>query len=393
MSGRSVRGGGRRFRIGLWSLAVLSALVLVLPAAASACREDGGGEDQPPTIGFAQMTPATLSYIGGKVVVSGEVGDDCGLVSVHGSVVGEETEVEYFEMEPVGPGSFVGTTVYQHELTLPSNFTEQPIHYVAVMEAEDTSFQVEHAFAGETEVEAAPAFDEPPAVEGAAIAPRSLGQAGGTVTISANAYDNRSVSVVFAILTDPAGNQLEVPMEPTSSSHFEGTYTAPANLGPTPQAYSAVVYAEDDIGQTATESAGDFTVAPLVTPGSGELVVHPTARLFGRVPLGKSSTRKIVVRDKARRGSAPVAASLAVSGEPFSIQGLAAPYEFLIGPKETRIFTLEFTPTAVGLFTGSAVVSRVDAGQAPVTVDLAGAGFEKRKPKPKPKPPVRRPHR
>ena len=43
-------GVGRVSRVAIGSLALLAALVLVLPAVASACIEDGGGEDRAPMI-------------------------------------------------------------------------------------------------------------------------------------------------------------------------------------------------------------------------------------------------------------------------------------------------------------------------------------------------------
>ena len=382
MSGLGERVGRRR-RTGIGSLALLAALLLVLPAAASACIEDGGGEDRAPSIGGGQVTPATLTNAGGTVVLSGEVEDDCGIRSVHGEV-GAEGFSSYFEMHPVGPGSFVNATLYEGEAQLPPNFQESPVYYFAVIEAEDTNGSVEHAFSGEVEVEAAPAFDEFPYLSNATLSPRTLGPAGGPVTIAADASDNRSVANVFAIVTRPDKSQLEVPLEPVSSQHFEGTFPAPANLGPAPSQYSVVVYAEDDIGQTSSEGAGGFTVAaPIAPPPSGELVVRrPTARFFGRVKIGHASTRRVVVRNKGRRGSSPIAASIAVSGPPFSIEGaVGGKIEFVLAPRETRAFTIGFAPAAAGPATGSVVVTRADAAQPPVSVSLRGVGVEPRRPR------------
>ena len=87
-------------------------------------------------------------------MVTGEVEDDCGIRSVHGEIVNEGF-ASFFEMHPVGPGSFVNATVYQGEVPLPQNLQESPVYYLAVMEAEDTNGSVEHAFAGEAEVAAA----------------------------------------------------------------------------------------------------------------------------------------------------------------------------------------------------------------------------------------------
>ncbi|HXS32965.1 MAG TPA: hypothetical protein VN758_04220 [Solirubrobacterales bacterium] len=362
-------------------LALLAALLLVLPTAASACIEDGGGEDRAPTIGGGQVNPATLTYLGGTVVLSGEVEDDCGIRSVHGEVVNEGF-ASFFEMHPVGPGSFVNATLYQGEAQLPPNYQESPVYYFAVMEAEDTNGSIEHAFSGEVEVAAAPAFDEAPYISNATLSPRTLASAGGLVTIDADATDNRSVANAFAIVTLPDKSQREVPLEPASSQHFEGTFLAPANLDAAPEEYSVVVYAEDDIGQTGSESAGGFTVAaPAVPLPSGELVVRgSTTRSFGRVKVGHASTRRVVVRNTGRRGTAPIAASITTSGAPFSIQGAVnGKIEFDLEPKETRAFTVKFEPVAAGPATGSVVVARADGARPSVSVSLTGVGVEPRR--------------
>ncbi len=372
---------GRRCRTTTGGLALLAALLLVLPAAASACIEDGGGEDRAPTIGGEQVNPTTLTSLGGTVVLTGEVEDDCGIRSVHGEVLNEGF-ASFFEMHPVGPGSFVNATLYQGEAQLPPNYQESPVYYFAVMEAEDTNGSIEHAFSGEVEVAAAPAFDEAPYVSNATLSPRTLGSAGGLVTIGADASDNRSVANAFAIVTLPDKSQREAPLEPVSSQHFEGTFLAPANLGAAPEEYSVVVYAEDDIGQTGSESAGSFTVAaPVAPPPSGELVVRrSTTRSFGRVKVGHASTRRVVVRNTGRRGTAPVAASITTSGAPFSIQGaVGGKIEFVLEPKETRAFTIEFEPVVAGLATGSVVVARADGTQPAVSVSLTGVGVDPRR--------------
>jgi hypothetical protein len=362
------------------SLALLAALLLVLPAAASACIEDGGGEDRAPTIGGGQVNPATLTYEGGTVVLTGEVEDDCGIRSVHGEVVNEGF-ASFFEMHPVGPGSFVNATIYQGEAQLPPNYQESPVYYFAVMEAEDTNGSIEHAFSGEVEVAAAPAFDEAPYVSNATLSPRTLGSAGGLVTIAADAADNRSVASAFAVVTLPDNSQQEVPLEPASSQHFEGTFLAPANLGAAPEEYSVIVYAEDDIGQTGSESAGDFTVAaPVAPPPSGELVVRrPTTRSFGRVKVGHASTRRVAVRNTGRRGTAPIAVSITTSGAPFAIPGaIGGQIEVILAPKETHTFTIEFEPVAAGPAAGSVVIARTDGAQPSISVSLKGVGVEPR---------------
>jgi hypothetical protein len=377
MSGRS-DGAGRRCRTAIGSLALIAALAFVLPAAASACIEDGGGEDNPPLIGAAQISPSTLTDEGGTAVVSGEVEDDCGIRSVHGEVVNSEGFASFFEMHAVGPGSFVTAVLYEGEVQLPPNYGESPVYYQAVMEAEDTSGSIEHAFSGDVEVAGRPPFDEAPYVSNATLSPRTLGSAGGPVTISADATDNRSVADAYAIVTLPDEPPQEVPLEPVSSQHFEDTFQAPANLGTTPEEYSVVVYAEDDIGQTGSESAGSFTVSP----PTGELVVRrATTRSFGRVQIGHTASRRVVVRNKGRRGTAPIEASISTSA-PFSVQGAVdGRIDFLLAPKETRTFVIEFAPVSAGPAAGSAIVVRVDGTQPAVSVGLDGVGVASRRPK------------
>ena len=80
-----------------------------------------------------------------------------------------------------------------------------------------------------------------------------------------------------------------------------------------------------------------------------------------------------------RRGTAPIAASITTSGAPFSIHGATGgKIEFILAPKETRSFTIEFEPDAAGPATGSALVARADGTQPPVSVRLNGVGVEPR---------------
>ena len=190
MSGR-IEGVGWRCRTAVWILALLAALVLALPAVASACIEGGDGEDRGPLIGAAQISPSTFTYQGGTAMVSGEVEDDCGINSVHAEVVSGEGFSLYFELHPVETGSFVTAVLYQGEVQLPPNFQESPVYYQAVIEAEDTNGSIEHAFTGEAEVAGQPAFDEAPIVSDPVVQPRQLPAAGGPVTIRATASDNR----------------------------------------------------------------------------------------------------------------------------------------------------------------------------------------------------------
>jgi hypothetical protein len=353
-------------------LTLLATLSLALPAIATACIEDGGGEDRGPLIGAAQITPSSFSYEGGTAVVSGEVEDDCGIQQVRAEV--SSTEGLYWAFQLL-PYEFINsnTTLYRGEFQVPPNYQEWPVGYLAVIEAEDTNGSREQAYAGEAEVAPPPPFDEAPYVSGASLSPRVLGSAGGQVTIGVDAGDNRGLGNVFAIVTLPDETQKEVPLEGVSSSHFEGSFDAPANLGETPQEYTVVAYAEDDIGQTSSESAGSF----IVSPPAGQLTVRPTKRFFGPVAIGDTATRLVVVRNGGGPKTLPVEASITTSGAPFSLQGaVGGKIDFLLGPGKTRAFAIDFAPVSPGYKVGSAIVSRADGAQPDISVTLTGQGVK-----------------
>src|SRR6185312_1090288 len=364
----------RRYRAGILVLSALMTLALALPAVAAACIEDGGGEDRGPLIGAAQITPSSLGFEGGAVVLSGEVEDDCGVDHVRGEVASTEGGVAWsFQLLPVKVVN-ANTVLYSGEVQLPPNYQESPAHYLAVIEAEDINGSIEFGYAGEVEVTSPPQFDEAPYVSGASLSPRILGSAGGEVTIEADASDNRSVSSVFAIVASPGGTETEVQLEAVSSSHFEGSFEAPANLGEAPQQYTVIAYAEDDIGQRGSESAGSFVVAP---PG-GQLELRPQGeRSFGNVAIGRSTTRQVVVHNRGKR---PTQASIAIAGAAFALRGVpAGEIDFVLGPGKTRTFAIEFTPLAPGLAVGSATVSMKDGTQADISLVLSGRGVERRR--------------
>lgn len=350
---------------------LLAMLALALPASAAACIEDGGGEDRSPLIGAAQITPSSFGYEGGTAVVSGEVEDDCGIQQVRAEVSSTEGLYWAFQLVPyeVINGN---TTLYRGEFQVPPNYQEWPVGYQAVIEAEDTNGSREQAYAGEAEVGAPPQFDEAPYVSGASLSPRLLGSAGGEVTIGVDASDNRAVAGAFAIVTLPDGTEQEVRLEPVSSVHFEGSFDAPANPGETSQQYSVIVYAEDDIGQATSESAGNF----VVSPPTGQLIVRPsTERFFGRVAIGKTATRLVVVHNRGGPRTQPIAASITTSGAPFALRGaVGGKIDFLLGPGKTRTFAIDFTPVSPGFETGAAVVSREDGAQPDISLRLTGQG-------------------
>jgi len=350
----------------LGALTLLAALLLVVPATAAAC-----GESAPPEIKWAKVSPASLPWEGGTIVLTTEVESDCG-VEVYAEVNTSGPLQWSFQMLPSGdPNSNVHE--YRSEIGALPNYKEEPFYYEFAIRAIDGSEGSSETFAGGTEVAAAPDFDEAPYVSNATVTPTSLGTEGGWVTISADVSDDRSVNYVFANIMLPDETLKEVPLEPVSSSHFVGHYKAPANFGTAAAKYSVTVYGEDDIGQQRSESAGTFTVAG--RPGPLSVEIERTGA-FGNVTVSKTATRIVTVHNSSPLGSKWIKGTLSVSGSSFSLRNATGgKIDITIGPGESRRFWLDFTPAALGPATGSLTLARADAGQPNIVLGLSGKGI------------------
>jgi hypothetical protein len=348
------------------------AALLVVPASAAACGEEGT-EDTAPLINWAKTTPATVSFEGGTGVVEVEVEDDCGVQQVYAEIDGPEGFP--FTVFQLLPSKIVSTyaSVYRGEFQIVPNHQEWTVSYGVQISVLDTNGAPANRFAGEIQVDAAP-FDPPPLVSEASTTPPIVGSGGGGVKISATATDNSSIARVFAIVTYPDETQHDALLAGISSSHFQGRFKAPANNGATFKQYSVIVYAEDDIGKRSFESAGTFKVAPK----TGKLNAWTNAgSYFGHVQVGEPAVRTIVVRNSGGPKTAPVTASIATSGDPFALVGAeAGEIDFTLGPEETRVFEVEFLPTSPGPKIGSAIVSRADGAQPDIAVKITGQGIK-----------------
>jgi hypothetical protein len=350
----------------LGALTLLAALLLALPASAAAC-----GSEAPPAITNATVTPSTLPWEGGTIRIEADVESDCGV-----NVVLEISSSDggYFPSEMGVTEETVNDNprTYRSEFGAPANYSESPVYYQVTIRATDVEGGGDEVFPGETEVAGAPPFDEPPAISNATVKPLRIGSSGGGVTISADITDNRGVYYAWAAVMLPDETIKDVPLHPVSSSHFEGFFKAPANPGVTPQQYSAVVYAEDESALRGYEEAGTFTVSPL----TGLLNAWTTeGSYFGKVTLGTTATRTVVVHNNGGPKTQPIKASITTSGAPFSIRWATdGKYDFTIAPGETIGFTVDFVPTTRGFITGSAIVSRPDGAQPNVSVNLSGVG-------------------
>lgn len=346
-------------------LALFGAFLLLTDRAAA--EDETPVEDNYPEILSGALSPSSIGYLGGNVQISAEVVDDFGVSTVYAQVNGSDGFSQAIQLFEGGGNVYYGT------LEVPTNFSEFPASYMVEIQVYDTANNYNATTIGDVQVEAAPQFDEAPYVTNAELNPSFLPSAGGPVTISADAGDNRGISEVLALVTFPGGGSEVIPMGGISSSRFEGTFNAPSNAGPPADEYLVEVIAYDDIGQEGRATAGTITVDAPPVISAGRLEVLPGSRAFGTVQVGKAATRKVTIRNLPRRDGAPVEAVLQIVGSAaFSLPGGIGP--FTLAPGEKRVVEVEFRPAAAGDLGASLQVVRPDGGQPGLAVELSGRG-------------------
>lgn len=237
-----------------WTILTLLVAALAFPAGAAA-QGGGSGFDTPPIVSNPQLNPTSLPYQGGTVTISADAIDDFGITMFYADVQGSDGSRESVGLGYAGGDSFSGL------FYAPPNYTDSPVSYYVTVEATDGNGGFDTEIAGEIQVDAQPQFDEAPIASDPLVSPRELPAAGGTVTISAAASDNRGISEVYATITLPGGGSTQVPLEPISSSRYEGVYVVPPNGTGAAHQYGVEIVALDDIGQPGTVDGGFVTVA------------------------------------------------------------------------------------------------------------------------------------
>jgi hypothetical protein len=226
------------------------------PLSSGPVQLSGPDEDNPPVIQNATATPIELPPAGGEVQFTVEITDDFGVSTAYVTVVGTDSSVADYTLEPRGVG------LYGVDFNLPANFTNEQISYTLVAVARDTIDQETQANCGEVTVKSQEQFDEFPALGDGVVEPRTLARSGGDVQLSTTASDDRSVSEVLAVITAPDASTVQVPLEGIGGIHYSGTFHAPANTGTEPAVYTVRFVAYDDIGQGADADGGTITVTP-----------------------------------------------------------------------------------------------------------------------------------
>ncbi|HEY4779077.1 MAG TPA: hypothetical protein VIH47_05745 [Solirubrobacterales bacterium] len=352
----------------------MAALLLVVPATAAACGEEGT-EDTGPLIKEAKVSPSILPAEGGTGAISVRVEDDCGVQQVYATIYGPEGIYMSFEMLPVEDIN-TNARAYRSESQIPANFQESAVSYGVIISAEDTNGAFAETYAGDIEV-AGVQFDEPPYVTDPSISPTALPATGGPVKIAISASDNRGLGNVFAIVNFPGGIEKEVTLEPISSSRFVGTFVAPANKGAYVQHYSVAMFAEDDIGQTTGAYGGVFTVAG-VPALSGHFALTPPYPPFARVTVGHTIQRRYVLTNTGPAGSPPLKGVATIAGSPyFTFGSHLEEVHFSLAPGATRTFTIAFQAAVLGPQQAFLSIKREDGAQSNLGAQLVGEGIKR----------------
>jgi hypothetical protein len=365
--------GLRRYRMPAVLLSIAGAL-LVGAAGASADEEEIDGT--PPVITNGVLSPSTLPSSGGNAQISVDIIDESGVQSTTAQVYGSDGSYQAISLYQGSGDTYYGT------LEAPANYSEGTVSYGVEVQAYDLYNNYNSSLIGEVQVEGQPQFDEAPWISTTELWPQFVPAEGGTVTITAEAGDNRGLSAVFATITPVSGGPgTEVGLNGVSSSRFEGSYEVPVNLGPLAAEYVVEVVVQDDIGQEGRALAGTITVeAPPPPPSTGLLEVSPLERAFGQVAVGKQATRTVFVRNLRRRGAEPVAATARIFGSPaFSLDGApAGGIHFVLAPGQKRSFRVSFRPTGAGEQAAMLEIARDDDAQPNLGVSLVGRGVARR---------------
>ena len=347
----------RRLRAAPALLVLLAALV---PAAAMA------DDPQPVVISGFVANPSALPPAGGTVTLSAVITSPAGIAHAALSVFLADGGLTGTDLALTD----ADTNTWSGQVAIPGNASNEPVSHTVEILAQGNDGGSAQEIVGNIDVAGQPVFDQAPDVFDPVLDPVSLPASGGAVTIRASASDDRSVSEVNAVVSGAGGTTWQVPMDPVSSSRFEGTWDAPPNPSATQSAtYSVEVTALDDIGQPGSVEAGTVTVRPV----RARLTVSPIPLAFGAVGVGGSRTLPVVLTNTGPAGAATLEARVGVSGTGFT---LANPdlRRVSLAPGQSRIVRLVFRPPGTGAWTGHLDVARVDGAQPRLGTNLRGRG-------------------
>ncbi len=157
-----------------------------------------------------------------------------------------------------------------------------------------------------------------------------------------------------------AGLSTPMTLNAGQSASFSAAFT-PASAG----------NASGSISIDSDASASPMTIALSGTGTQPQWSVLPTSVNFGNVNVGSNSSQNVTVTNSGN--TALTISSATLSGQGFSINGLALPQTISAGASTT--FAAQFAPASAGSAAGSISVSS-NASGSPATIALSGAGVQ-----------------
>ncbi len=108
-----------------------------------------------------------------------------------------------------------------------------------------------------------------------------------------------------------------------------------------------------------------------MSPGTGVFVVSPSTVAFGNVPVGQTSTMRVVLENKTL--TAVQITSLDLTGTPFALASTVK-LPVTVESGASYSFVVQFAPTAAGTSAGSVTVSTNAAVTGTTVVEVSGTG-------------------
>jgi len=343
-------------------------------ARASLGAVDVGGDDRAaPVIADCNVSPPLLSFTGGPVNILANVTDNVGVTGVAAVVTRGGALIARVPMAPGSGSSFAGA------FSAPVNRTGRAQSYEVALEAMDAAGNTARVPCGTFEVAA---DTVPPVILACDVTPRELPAGGGTITITATVTDAIPLANVVAVVVRPNGNLVRVTLQAAGSDTFTGQWLVPANDSPGRQTYAVNVDATDLVGNLATSDCGSVFLA--VQEG-GRVDLSSSNVGFGRVRYGTRVTRQLIIRNRSRTSRLAGTLSTLVTPFSFRVEGgsgalaINGPGEgggsvFEIGPGDSLIVNIAFSPRQVSRFRDRLLITTTDPRRPRLEVRITGQG-------------------
>lgn len=343
--------------------------------------------DLPPQVVTASVTPPTRGPDGGQFTVTAHVTDDVGVASVTAAITGP-SPIPNVTLTLQGGNAADGT--YSGTFTAPPNGGTTAQEYQVAVTAKDTAGASDVAPAGTATVLPSGGETEAPEILTCGLSPIFLPRSGGAVTITAEVVDNVGVALVEAIVTQPDGGTVLVPLSSTGGSGYQGTYNAPANVADSAVLHSVELRALDTSGNEALKDCGEVRVAGAGETPTGRLLISPLRLSFGQVLLRRQKILTFTVRHQGPNAGSVLFFRLRegldspfrlVSGGQTAAGGaLATPSGGWIALRrgEFRTFRVAFRPRALGTFVDLLPIETSQGNRPLVNVTCVGKGCRAR---------------